>query len=311
MESMSRLQFLWTAAHYMIETCPAISSYYISQIQNDKNTEISNTLLKKFCSHCSTLFIPGVTCKVEVKSISNYHHSKSSPLHNTLKEQRIKNQEDELQPTTPTSDLMNIEEEELETNHWMNENKKVSNSIPIKQIPNLRKDKNFYEKDKIYYDFEDRNRNFRYYKYTNVVEYTCLVCKKVTVFNGSQKSHCLNLPSIKEVSENPKIPHHKKITSTNSTNNPSLNPLSSSMETNRKKNGTNKKMNRNNKNMGHGYESPSVLSSGGGSSSNSPGPSKKRKRNKRGELQQLLSKKNEVKKPKTMSYNLSDFLNNL
>jgi RNase P subunit RPR2 len=69
MDSLTRMQFLWTAAHEVLEINPALSSFYLSQIQSDKNVNISKSLIKRFCTHCSTLFIPGVTCQVEIKTV--------------------------------------------------------------------------------------------------------------------------------------------------------------------------------------------------------------------------------------------------
>ncbi|ORX39477.1 hypothetical protein BCR36DRAFT_588251 [Piromyces finnis] len=144
------------------------------------------------------------------------------------------------------------------------------------------KPNNTCNNEKLYYSLEDKNDNFQYYKYSNVVKYTCNVCRKETIFNGTSNNYKLEKPSLETIDEE--------------------------MEMNLPNKFTNKKsaidVNKPNPNHSRNNSNTSVSSL----SSNNQSKNKKRKRNK-SDLQQLLSKSNENKKPKT--YSLNDFLSNL
>ncbi|OUM57782.1 hypothetical protein PIROE2DRAFT_17118 [Piromyces sp. E2] len=238
------MQFLWTAAHEVLEFNPALSSFYLSQIQSDKNVCISKSLIRRFCTHCSTLFIPGVTCQVEIKSIKTKKNNKKNKI--------------------KRKDSQNIYNNEVDV---MDEDEK----------PN-----NICKHEKLYYSLEDKNDNFQYYKYSNVVKYTCNICRKETIFNGTPNNYKLEKPSLETIDEEMEMNLPSKISNKRSSTNVNS-PIPNRSRTNSNSSTVSLQSNTQNKN-------------------------KKRKRNKN-DLQQLLSKSNENKKPRT--YSLNDFLSNL
>lgn len=251
MDSLTRMQFLWTAAHEVLEINPALSSFYLSQIQSDKNVSISKSLIKRFCTHCSTLFIPGVTCQVEVKSIRTKKNKKN-------KENKIRKRE--LQNINNNVDYMDED---------------------IPQPPCCQRN----TCEKLYYSLDEKNDTFQSYKYSNIVKYTCNICRRVTIFNGTETNYKLEKPSLETIEEGMEISLPNKY---NNNNKKSLSNVNSPTISNHSRNNSN--------------SSTSSLPS------HNQNKSKKRKRNKN-DLQQLLSKSNENKKPKT--YSLNDFLSNL
>jgi len=173
MKYLKKMQFLWTAAHEVLECNPALSSFYLSQIQSDKNVSISKTLLRRFCTHCSTLFIPGVTCKVEIKSIKAKKNNKKSSKDSTTKIKRKDNE------NTNKPDYM--EEDEQQPNY------------------------NISSPEKLYYSLDEKNDIFQSYKYSNIVKYTCNLCHMVTIFNGTSNSYKLEKPSLETIDEEMEI----------------------------------------------------------------------------------------------------------
>jgi len=248
MDSLTRMQFLWTAAHEVLEFNPALSSFYLSQIQSDKNVSISKSLIRRFCTHCSTLFIPGVTCQVEVKSIKQKK--------NNNKKNKIKRKE--FAQNINTNEPVDMDEDEKPNNNTCNIH------------------------EKLYYSLEDKNDTFQYYKYANIVKYTCNICGKETIFNGTQNNYKLEKPLLETIDEEMEMNLPSKISNKRSCIDVNS-PIPNRSRTNSNSSTTSLSSTTQNKN-------------------------KKRKRNKN-DLQQLLSKSNENKKPRT--YSLNDFLSNL
>jgi len=243
MDSLTRMQFLWNAAHEVLEINPALSSFYLSQIQSDKNVNISKALIKRFCTHCSTLFIPGVTCKVEIKSIKTKKNAKKNYKDSKIKKREFTNSINNNYP-----DYMDEDE-------------------PPRCQPNIT--------EKLYYSLDDKNDNFQYYKYSNIVKYTCNICRRETIFNGTLNNYCLEKPSLETIDEEMEIslPNINNKRTSSDVNSPILNHS------------------RNNSNT-----STSSITL---QPHNNQNKSKKRKRNKN-DLQQLLSKSNENKKTKNI-----------
>jgi len=201
MDSLTKMQFLWTAAHEVLECNPALSSFYLSQIQSDKNVSISKTLLRRFCTHCSTLFIPGVTCKVEIKSIKTKKNNKKSSKDFITK---IKRKDNENINYNNKPDYMEEDEQQ-------------------QQQPNY----NINSPEKLYYSLDDKNDIFQSYKYSNIVKYTCNLCHMVTIFNGTSNNYKLEKPSLETIDEemeinlpNKNVNNNNKRTSTEIINSP-------------------------------------------------------------------------------------------
>jgi len=249
MDSLTRMQFLWTAAHEVLEINPALSSFYLSQIQSDKNVNISKSLIKRFCTHYRTIFIPGVTSQVEIKTVKKKKSKKN-------KEHKVKRKE-----------YQNI-----------NNGDDMDEDIP--QPPCCQRN----TCERLYYSLDEKNNTFQSYKYSNIVKYTCNICRKETIFNGTLTNYKLEKPSLETIDEEMEISLPNKNNNTNKT----LSNVNSPTISNHSRNNSN--------------------SSTSSISTHNQNKSKKRKRNKN-DLQQLLSKSNEYKKPKT--YSLNDFLSNL
>ncbi|ORX99580.1 Rpr2-domain-containing protein [Basidiobolus meristosporus CBS 931.73] len=69
-DNSARLEYLWSIAHHVHSISPELSSFYSQRflsLSDSLEVTLSENLLSQFCTKCGNLFVPGVTCKVQVK----------------------------------------------------------------------------------------------------------------------------------------------------------------------------------------------------------------------------------------------------
>ncbi|CAM9134977.1 unnamed protein product [Chrysoparadoxa australica] len=65
-----RLSHLWRAAHISLVTCPALSLNYARMWRKQAHQYIDTSTLKGLCKGCGSLLVPGVTCRVRIRTRS-------------------------------------------------------------------------------------------------------------------------------------------------------------------------------------------------------------------------------------------------